>query len=421
MTEVPTDPGRPIADQTLAALLRTLKGRPILVEPDVGFARLELEIRNGKLDNYLHDWALRSSEGFRETLLVLCVKSNLAALVAALLERGADPNMGLVSQGATRKCPASQYDTPLGAAGNSEEITRLLLDAGANVHLLSRGSPPLLYARDIGAIRLLLEAGADPLAGGDSRSPLADALAVLPEGHERIRVLRTAAMKQLEGKRLSSISCKAGKHFVSSAEARGVRMFMQFWIDNDWDWAVSLVKASRSETTAALHDLFPKSEVHAPAKNAIFDAHRPIFVVELKGMPWTIVFDELGGKSLDGRIEEIGEPLSKKLGCEVLSFGNSKGLRYESGELLESHSNDWSVEVANVESGAYDVEDEELDSIEEVVLASIDKWFVDKDVFLPEASFASDGLLLKLELRGIKKKDVAGHDVVVVEESGGER
>ena len=294
----------------------------------------------------------------------------------------------------------------------------MLIGAGADVHLLSRGDPPLMYAvgkgKDIGAIKAMLEAGADPLFQGESRTPLAQALARLPEGHEQIALLRTAAMKQLKGKRVSSLACKAGKKPSPTDTTRGVGIFLKDWEEHDWDWAISFVKASRSDTSQALQKMFSGSEMHAPAKEAVFDEHRPIFVVELKGMPWTIVFDEIGAHNLEGRLEEVDEAISKELGCEVLGFGRSKGLRYESGVPMESHGTDWNSEATYLERHVEDHDEDQMDRIDAEKLKQIDAWFAEKDVFLPNASFRSDGLLLKLELLGIKKKDVVGHDVVIV-------
>ncbi len=416
MSKEHPDPGRPIASPKVAALLRHEPGSGVLVEPEGGFDELVFCILSGELDAYLEDWALRSKEGFRTTLLAHAVKSCESRLVRALLSRGANPNIGLVVQGGTRKASARDYSTPLGLSGNSEEITRLLLSAGADVNLLSRGDPPLMYAvgKDTGAVRAMLEAGADPLYQGESRSPLRQAICRLPADHEQLVLLRAAAAAQMKGKRKSSLRCKAGKNPVSTAETRGVRTFVSSWLEHDWDWAVSFVKAGRSETSAALHALFPGSERHAPAKEGILDEHRPIFVVELKGMPWTIVFDELGARHLSGRLEEIGAPLSKSLDCEVLGFGRGMGLRYKSGVLVEAPSGSWSPEAAYLDRQVEDHDEEQMDSIDAEVLNRIDRWFAEKEVFVPDACFNSDGLLITLELGGIKRKDVSGHDVVVV-------
>jgi ankyrin repeat protein len=58
---------------------------------------------------------------------------------------------------------------------DSEEVTRLLLDAGANVNQRDRrdGRSPLHYAQDPRAARMLLERGADPNAqANDGSTPL---------------------------------------------------------------------------------------------------------------------------------------------------------------------------------------------------------------------------------------------------------
>ena len=57
-----------------------------------------------------------------------------------------------------------------------------------------------------------------------------------------------------------------------------------------------------------------------------------------------------------------------------------------------------------------------MDKIEEEKLDAMNSWFAERDIFVPDAAYDSDGLVLKLVLRGIKKQHVAGHDVVVVKD-----
>lgn len=135
---------------------------------------------NGRLLNAVH----ARSEG---TALGIASHEGFAAIVAALLRFGADPN--LRANSATATTPV--YDASL--KGHAS-VVRLLLDAGAKVNIAcgKNGSAVNAAARNGHAaiVRMLLEAGADATlrgAGGNtaaghaSAGQHADVLAVLKE------------------------------------------------------------------------------------------------------------------------------------------------------------------------------------------------------------------------------------------------
>lgn len=414
------DVARKIEDPELAALVRIEEGYrgPRLVESEAGFGALAKAIRAGRLDSYLNDWAPRADQARYAPFLPLAVETGEPDIVAALLERGADPNLA-IALGAPPEEDERHYDVPLGCAGHSEEITRLLLNSGADVHKLSRRRSVLLLAagKSPGAVRLLLEAGADPLLRTGVDTPLSFA-ARNPNytGAETLALLQAVARKQLEGKRIASLTCKPGKKPKDTGAARGIRAFADLWLEIERSWAVLLVKASRAATSAALNKHYAGSELRTTPTEPIFDEHQPVFVVELRDMPWIIVFEEMGVRITDERLRESALALSKELGCETVGSGLWEGLRCVDGELVEEHNDDWNPEVAfdTIETSGENAREREMNRIEEQKLATMDEWFASKDIFVPRAAYDSDGCVLKLDLRGIKKKDVAGHDVVIV-------
>ncbi|KAM0552464.1 hypothetical protein ACHAPJ_008025 [Fusarium lateritium] len=134
-----------------------------------------------------------------ELLLGGAVSMNAEATVAALLERGADPNtrcskhtplalaaaLGyenvismLLSRGARLDAASNKGQTPLICAviGGQESIVRRLLEMGANPNARDdSGQTPLVYAvirGQGGIVRWLLEMGADPNARDDSGQTL---------------------------------------------------------------------------------------------------------------------------------------------------------------------------------------------------------------------------------------------------------
>ena len=315
-----------------------------LIAPGGGIEALVEAVKSGSLDSYLRDWAPKANHGeFRDfnTILFHAVEGNWVELVSALLERGADPDRG-VAIGA----PEDYFEdesTPLGASVKSEECARLLLESGADYNKFSNGSPVLLLAADEcpGVVRLLLEAGADPLLRTGIDTPLSLSLR-RSNNEENVALLRAAARRRIEGKRVSSLLCRAGKKPKDPATERGIRSFADTWLEHDWLWYAVLVKAPLEETSRTLHEHYPGSELHQSPKGAIFDEHRPVFAVSLKGMPWTIVYENMGAR-FDLDLRAVTQALSEKLQCEAVGFGAWEGHHYESGRLLEEHL-DWDPE-----------------------------------------------------------------------------
>ncbi len=415
------DVGRKIEPREVAKLVRVQPHTNRLLWPVGGYAALVKVIQAGCLDDYLHDWAPRARDRryvSYDTLLLIAVESSVVSVVSALLERGADPNRGLAI-GAPTEYSEEKSDRPLGVSGDSEEVTRLLLAAGADVRQLSNGSSPLSRAAtgDPGAIRAMLEAGADPLRRTVFDTPLSSARNSGPK--ENVRILQEAAFKQISGKRIGSLSCKSGKNPKDPATERGVRTFAKRWLDTPYGWEIVFVKAGLSDTSQALHEFYVGSELHQRPKTAIFDKNRPVFLVELAGMPWTIVFEDIGSKSQGEIMRKSGQALSDSLQCEVVCFGAFEGLHYAQGSLIEEHGEDWEPEtIFDQESakkpGEELLSDNAMCKIEDEQLKVMDAWFAERDIYVPAAFYDSDGAILKLLLRGIKKKYVVGHDVVIV-------
>ncbi len=324
--------------QTLVDTLRTKPGTRTLVEPNGGFAYLAKAIRSGELDSDIENWAPASFGKDYATILVCALSSNLEEVVQALLDRGADPNRGVVIV-RPKRIRESHYSPPLRDALDSEKLVEILIDAGADVNKLCDEKSILMLAADgdYRIVRALIEAGADPFAD-KGISAMSEALHQGTD--ETVALIREAGWKVLKDKKATPYSCKSGKKAFNTAKDRGVSTFAKLWLDAEASWLVTIVKADLESATDALRRRYRGSERISNPKSHIIDEGRPIFIFGLEGMPWSIAIEDVGQRRDLSKIGHTSaSSVSKKLGCDVISFGTWAAQLYQAGKQVEKQ--DW--------------------------------------------------------------------------------
>lgn len=383
----------------------------MLEEPDGGFAYLVKAIRSGELDSQLETWAPASYGQDYATILVCALSSNLEDVVQALLDRGADPNRGVVTD-RPKKIKDKDYSPPFHDALHSEVLTRKLIEAGGDVNLLwySKSVLRLAATQDSGVVRAVLEAGADPLINTNGITPMMVALDYGTD--ETVALIREAGWKVLKDKKATPYSCKAGKKAFNTAKDRGVSTFAKPWLDAEASWLVTIIKADLESASDALRRRYRGSELISNPKSHIMDKGRPVFVFGLEGMAWSIAVEDVGQRrDLSNIGNTSASSVSKKLGCDVISFDTWAALLYQNGKRVEKQ--DWDP-YGFIESYPDGPTDKQLIAIEKKQLKAMDSWFKKQGVLLPAASYVRDGFTCKLELRGVKKSSVSGVNVIMV-------
>jgi ankyrin repeat protein len=190
-------------DDLEGVVLLVRGGADVNAANDLGVTPLELACTNAAIARALLDAGANANQPLPtgETPLMTAAGTGDAAVVAALLAHGADPNAKeprqkqtaliwaaarkhagaaqlLLQKGADPQARAAGGFTPLLFAARTGDVdtAAVLLNAGANVNdAADDGSGPLLIATirgHVALVRFLLDYGADPNAAGPGYAPL---------------------------------------------------------------------------------------------------------------------------------------------------------------------------------------------------------------------------------------------------------
>ncbi|MEM9866018.1 MAG: ankyrin repeat domain-containing protein [Myxococcota bacterium] len=300
------------------------------------------------------------------SILTLAVKFGSAEDVRQLISRGVDPNVG--------------HGAVWAAATSSTDV-----------------------------LKLLLEAGADPTVVWDGgESPMQAAIAY--RKHENVQLLRKYAKPFLENKKGPSLVMKRSRQRLDPAlnrHAEGLRRVFQ----EERRWEVLAVRDSVEEVC----NCFPDRPVHTDAhKRLVPEEVSQLFILRMKGMPWTLCIKRLGTYSLEGRewIRSCAHAWSSTLG-ETVGFWGLQAFHYAHGNLSGEHS--WAIDDVDDDRLDEDEDEDVVDQIEADLFAQMDDWLTSTDLLLPGMEDVSDGYSRKLAVFGVKKSHVEEMAIVDLE------
>ncbi|MEM9865702.1 MAG: hypothetical protein AAF938_29105 [Myxococcota bacterium] len=228
-------------------------------------------------------------------------------------------------------------------------------------------------------------------------------------GHdENVRLLREYAKPFLEKKKGASLVAKRSRYKLDPSGDRHGEGLRRLYKDEP-RWELIAVRAAVKEVRA----VFPALHVHADAhKQLVPEEKRQLFVLRLKGMPWTFCVRRLGSYNLEGRewIRSNAEAWSSALG-DTIGFWGLQAFHYEKGSLVGEHS--WAID--DVDDDRLDDDEDLIDETEACLFGEMDKWLASADLLLPGMEDVSDGYSRKLAVVGVKKSDVEEMAIVDLE------
>jgi cytohesin len=339
-----------------------------------------------------------------DTALGLAANNGDANIVKALLEAGADPNLG-----------DGEKETPpiYHAARNSDaRVVEILLKAGADPDRKNKlGFAALVAAADhdsLEIVRMLLEAGSDPKITEDQSGQTAMNVEHGLNGAAIKALLREAVKKRQAGKpekgqRLSFLARKKG---FNAATTRGVKDFQKFYYDSHPEWSVAFVRGPIEDVSKAYSAMMKAVRRETDiAKKKINASSEFVHLLQLKGSPWTILLCALGYYA---DIKKEAQALSKQLKTRAFTYAaedtsGAEGYElFENGELVESafKGDEFQFESKRRSQPQFDEK------------TFPDQIFAEEGIYLPACYPEDDGFDIKLVLKGLAPEDVARADFI---------
>ena len=404
-----------VAEET-EVVERKSRRRPTLadLEREQMLARAVSLIRNGDIDGYLD---ITNTKGV--PIVVMAARNGIAEIVAALVERGADPNLGSKRRGETALLKAAER--------GFVKVVQALLAGGADPDKPSEvGLTPLIQAASAGeleVIRALIAGGADVRTRtqrGDTpiqcaEGPRAEEIRELLRGAARASVVKgddvsgTVGLKTVGTRRVDSLDL-----------ARGCQDFLRFMWSDQPEWCVVAVEAPIDKVgwNLAAHREAPLWEPDIAGKK-IPPCKSALFLVKLRQQHWTIVVRSMFvvAKADLVAAREDALLLAQRLQCRTALFTRSEEfplmrlMTYRSGEIEEEVAWDLEGNVKEFRSrlrkaGPLADDGRELGEI----------LCKDLELFLPVCYPESDGYQLRLVAVGLGVEDIERADCVVLDE-----
>lgn len=412
----------PDYEELIELLERVCDGR--IESTDQEAERAAELIRSGLLDGVV-DMVLTRLQRERwggRTLLWYAAKGARPSLVAALLDAGADPNRELCldasADSGLDRLPLMAAISSVGGifelrpTAAATECVGLLLGAGANPDapaesgarpLSSAVSRPGVFpASRLPMMRMLLEAGADPLLGDDfGQTAIAKAREF--RDWEAVRLLRAAAAPRLSTLRRKTLSARRRKgSSYDPVSSRGTDAFVRSATDEDYEVSFFAARAPVEQVAGALARIVDSPRWAKEAHKSLVPAcHTFVAVVAWRDNPWTICMYNGRGWDFEHDRTDAAE-LSRVLGAPVYYCFVHAAERYEAGEIVEQLGGDVSPESS-------------LPALR-VNASAVSAALGERGVFVPEMYVESTGYWVEVVIRGMKASDVERLDIVVLRE-----
>lgn len=335
------------------------------------------------------------------TLLGHAIDQGAGELADALLDVGADPDIdavvGFVPDSAlTRR----QFETRISdrtlveACLRCPDIVGRLLASGAPPNHKDDERPPLHNAVRRGradVVRLLLEAGADPLAVDDLGVTAIAVVDGSPMDPECYRLVAEASAPLLAKRKGASVRAVRGKK-----DYAGLESMLDRALGGDGTFFALFRRGSAADLANAMADVLGGGLEGDAHKRWVAETDRSYYgVLELRDRPCAVALlehdtrvDDTAGVALARAVSQQGE---------VVTLLGTEAKVYRDGSVVETHT--WSPSGGNPSHAALRREEKEL--IQECVA-----WCKARDIFMPPMYFASDGAHVGVEVEGVKKADI---------------
>lgn len=343
-------------------------------------------------------------------LLSIAVSVMDHELVRALVAKGADPNHGW------------SYVNGYSHEREMYASAKFLLSLGANPNSDVCNRPPLERAaedaRNLPTLKLLIEAGADPLRPNkDGRFPILYAWHN-PEG---ARILREASASRLKA-RGSGVVIKRRKQRYDLGEARGILDLMHRIAHDNFRVSVLFVReATEGAVSLAMAEIVGAEEIERDLlKRPPRFAQQAQWILRLQDSDWTAVIRDTGhmgsGQTLVDfdRVTEEAPRLSRALDNALVVHVWQPTLReWRGDEVLwdQDYSPD-SIEGSELQDEDDDVE---YNRLVEARLRTLDQELAGRGIFLPPVFTETDGFFDRLALWGVRKSDLVFLERVVLQ------
>jgi hypothetical protein len=379
----------------------TGRGSGELMRPDAGWNEFAERLREAAVDlnawEPLRDHPLIPS---RAVLLTYAVENDDAELVEILLAAGADPAPRMIERAL------------------SERVARMLLAAGAPVTPDETGASPLHHARSEAAVRVLLEAGCDPLhADEDGSTPVMRARGS-GMNRQAFQLLRNAAAA-----RAAMLPGRGVRFKRSKAPESHVRAFVEARLRaaSHLDWGVACIPMPLDVATEALAKALSgkvfglKTEIARRIERDVsaraLVAREGVFVFRPARGAFTIAFlgpDQPRGAGRHAQQEAVCAALSASLGCEITLLQDMI-VTVLHGDARErfAFSVEEEAELRGFKSAAAER------AREHELTTRFEAFCAERAITFPDMSAEGDGIRMWLSIRGWKEKDVGPVNFIV--------
>ena len=360
---------------------------------------LARRIREAGPGSWVNEWAPVAEIDSYYTMLMLCIQEEWPQSAIALLELGADPSLS-IPQWAREKRPWIDSDragdetceVPLvrAASDSQKSVVRALLHAGADPNQIEedRDFSALYMATgretDIEIVKMLLEAGADPLAETQMGETPLDHSKL--HGSPEVHALIAEAAKNAPRKH--PVIEFTGKRQLKQIKPGGAHFGRRRWNAN-LDWAMIFAKADFDAVLDATADFFQAQRVIRNLENEpnLATESAMDFVYQVNGSEWvTMPFASTHVRMV--RLDPL--PLAKAISkcskvCWVFQAVIVK--RVARGE--KTHFVEW------------------MDEDEEVDWKACDAWFKEREILIPNVHTVGVAPHPHIEFMGIRPDTIA--------------
>lgn len=361
-------------------------------EARVRLNALAVRVRAGELGGPPDSFPLYA--GSWATLLVGAIGRGSVSLASALLDVGANPNARHVNDFDTEDPRFVLSDSPLSDAVRAcPGVVQRLLELGADPNPNDGTELPLhcaVRAGNADMVRLLLAAGADPLALDEAGRGVLNATRGRVDA-ECEELIRAAALPRLQTRRGASVRVRRG-----AAPHTGLERWLRSAMTEDDAFLILFRRGDAASLASALSRTVGGGSEGGAHKRWIPETGAHYYgVIGFRDREWAVALIEHWRRFDANRGIYLAEALSQE--SELIVLLGATAFRYQHGHVVEQRS--WWPGAVQQASTNLEAEEREL------ARACI-AWCENLGLVVPRMSFASDGFCVGVDVEGIKKADI---------------